>query len=336
MSNIIRACSYYACGVLVLTIRVEKYRPETLDDVYGQTEIVDTVRKFVQEGRLPHLLFYGPPGTGKTSTIIALAREIYGSKYKNMVLELNASDDRGIDVVRNQIKDFASTMQIFSKGFKLIILDEADAMTAVAQNSLRRIIEKYTKNTRFCILANYSHKLNPALVSRCTRFRFQPIGVEAIRERLKNVIVKEGITIKPEATDALLTLSQGDMRRALNVLQACKASLDQSDDEIDEEMIYNCIGAPAPKDIEAVLDSILKDDWTTAYLTLEKFKKVKGLALIDLLEGFVGILNNYEVSKSTKIRLLKGLSEIEYGISKGGNDKINSSAIIGVIKEAFA
>ncbi|EGV63398.1 Subunit of heteropentameric Replication factor C (RF-C) [Yamadazyma tenuis] len=314
---------------------VEKYRPETLDEVYGQSEIVDTVRKFVQEGKLPHLLFYGPPGTGKTSTIIALAREIYGPKYKNMVLELNASDDRGIDVVRNQIKDFASTMQIFSKGFKLIILDEADAMTSVAQNALRRIIEKYTKNTRFCILANYSHKLNPALVSRCTRFRFQPIHTDAIRERLKNVVIKEKITIKPDAIESLLTLSQGDMRRALNVLQSCKASLDNPDDEIDEEMIYNCIGAPQPKDVETVLDSILKDDWTTAYLTMDKFKRVKGLALIDLLEGFVGILNKYELDKQTKIKILKGLSEVEYGISKGGNDKINSSAIIGVIKDAF-
>lgn len=314
---------------------MEKYRPDSLDEVYGQQEIVDTVRKFVEEGKLPHLLFYGPPGTGKTSTIIALAKEIYGPKYKNMVLELNASDDRGIDVVRNQIKDFASTMQIFSKGFKLIILDEADAMTSVAQNSLRRIIEKYTKNTRFCILANYSHKLNPALLSRCTRFRFQPISEDAIRDRIKNVIIKENLNINEQAEKALLKLSQGDMRRALNVLQACKASLDNDTDEIDEEMIFNCIGAPQPKDIETVLDSILKDDWTTAYLTLDKFKKLKGLALIDLLHGFIEILNNYEITPKTKIMILKGLSDIEYGISKGGNDKINSSAIIGVIKDAF-
>lgn len=296
---------------------------------------METVRKFVEEGKLPHLLFYGPPGTGKTSTIIALAKEIYGPKYKNMVLELNASDDRGIDVVRNQIKDFASTMQIFSSGFKLIILDEADAMTSVAQNSLRRIIEKYTKNTRFCILANYSHKLNPALISRCTRFRFQPISTDAIRERLKVVIIKEKITISELAIESLLVLAQGDMRKALNVLQSCKASLDKPDDEIDSEMIYLCIGAPEPKDIEAVLDSILKDDWTTAYLTMDKFKRVKGLALIDLLEGMISILNKYELKRAIKIEILKGLSEIEYGISKGGNDKINSSAIIGVIKGAF-
>ncbi|KAG5420233.1 RFC3 [Candida metapsilosis] len=317
---------------------VEKYRPENLTEVYGQQDIVNTIRRFVETGKLPHLLFYGPPGTGKTSTIIALAREIYGPNYKNMVLELNASDDRGIDVVRNQIKSFASTRQIFTSSsspqFKLIILDEADAMTSVAQNSLRRIIEKYTKNCRFCILANYAHKLNPALISRCTRFRFHPIDEEAIRSRIDNVVIKEHINITPDALNALLNLSMGDMRRSLNVLQACKAACEENE-TIDVEMIYNCVGAPHPQDIEAVLNSILKQDWTTAYLTLNRYKVDKGLALIDLITGFVQILNDYKVKPKTRIEYLKGLSEVEYGISKGGNDKIQSSAIIGVIKQAM-
>lgn len=296
---------------------------------------MNTVRKFVHEGKLPHILFYGPPGTGKTSTITALAKEIYGRNYKNMVLELNASDDRGIDVVRNQIKDFASTMQIFSRGFKLIILDEADAMTAVAQNSLRRIIERYTKNTRFCILANYSHKLNPALLSRCTRFRFQPIAQEAIRDRVNNVIKREKLTLAPEAENALLSLCKGDMRRALNVLQACKAALDSEYDVIDVDMIYECVGAPHPQDVEAVLDLILKDDWTTCFLTFNKYKTTKGLALVDLILGFVDILAKYDLKPQTRIAILKGLADIEYGISKGGNEKLQTSATIGVIKDAM-
>lgn len=294
-----------------------------------------TVRKFVHEGKLPHLLFYGPPGTGKTSTITALAKEIYGPNYKSMVLELNASDDRGIDVVRNRIKDFASTMQIFSRGFKLIILDEADAMTAVAQNSLRRIIERYTKNTRFCILANYSHKLNPALLSRCTRFRFNPISEEAIRDRVQNVIQQEKLNITPEAELALLSLSKGDMRRALNVLQACKAALENPEDQVDIDMIYECIGAPHPQDIEAVLDLVLKDDWTTCILTFDRYKKSKGLALVDLVLGFVEILSKYDLKPATRVKILKGLSDIEYGISKGGNDEIQTSAVVAVIKSAM-
>ncbi|CCC67547.1 hypothetical protein NCAS_0A09890 [Naumovozyma castellii] len=316
---------------------VEKYRPETLDDVYGQTEVVTTVRKFLAEGKLPHLLFYGPPGTGKTSTIVALAREIYGRNYSNMVLELNASDDRGIDVVRNQIKDFASTRQIFSKGFKLIILDEADAMTNAAQNALRRIIEKYTKNTRFCILANYSHKLTPALLSRCTRFRFQPLPREAIEMRIANVLVHENLKLSDEAKEALITLSQGDMRRVLNVLQASKATLDDPvKDEIDAEVIYECCGAPRPNDLKTVLKSILEDDWSTAYYTLTKIRSLKGLALIDLIEGIVKILEDYELKNElTRITLLTKLGDIEYAISKGGNEKIQSSAVIGAIKSSF-
>lgn len=204
--------------------------------------------------RLPHLLLYGPPGTGKTSTILALARRIYGSKnMRQMVLELNASDDRGIDVVREQIKTFASvcrslevylsqkltrmtgTKQIFTSmtkpsdntsiaSFKLIILDEADAMTSTAQMALRRIMEKYTANTRFCIIANYTHKLSPALLSRCTRFRFSPLKEPDIRSLVDQVIEQEKVNIQPDAVDSLVTLSKGDMRRALNVLQACHAS----------------------------------------------------------------------------------------------------------------
>ena len=218
------------------TPRIEKYRPSTLADVSGHQDILATINKFVDLNRLPHLLLYGPPGTGKTSTILALARRIYGTEnMRQMVLELNASDDRGIDVVREQIKTFASTKQIFSlsgprggasgiAGYKLIILDEADAMTNTAQMALRRIMEKYTANTRFCIIANYSHKLSPALLSRCTRFRFSPLKEKDIRVLVDKVIEEEKINILPAATDALVTLSRGDMRRALNVLQACHAS----------------------------------------------------------------------------------------------------------------
>lgn len=157
---------------------------------------------------------------------------------RQMVLELNASDDRGIDVVREQIKTFASTKQIFSAlptpstsstantiaSFKLIILDEADAMTSTAQMALRRIMEKYTANTRFCIIANYTHKLSPALLSRCTRFRFSPLKEPDIRRLVDLVIERENVHIDEEATQSLVRLSQGDMRRALNVLQACHTS----------------------------------------------------------------------------------------------------------------
>ena len=150
---------------------VEKYRPNALQELISHEDIIGTIRKFISEEKLPHLLFYGPPGTGKTSTILACAKEIYSPKeFNSMVLELNASDDRGIGVVRGQILSFASTRTIFNSGYKLVILDEADAMTNDAQNALRRIIEKFTDNVRFCLICNYLSKIIPALQSRYISF----------------------------------------------------------------------------------------------------------------------------------------------------------------------
>lgn len=163
---------------------------------YGHTYVawLTTVEKFVEADQLPHLLFYGPPGTGKTSTIMALAARLYGKSYRSHVLELNASDDRGIDVVRGQIKAFASTRNMFSMHqdtFKLIILDEADAMTQAAQAALRRIMEQYTRNVRFCIICNYVNKIIPAIQSRCTRFRFAPLEAAQVERRIDGVIAAE-------------------------------------------------------------------------------------------------------------------------------------------------
>ncbi|MBA0865469.1 hypothetical protein Goshw_012489, partial [Gossypium schwendimanii] len=204
---------------------VEKYRPQSLADVAAHRDIVDTIDRLTSENRLPHLLLYGPPGTGKTSTILAVARKLYGSQYRNMILELNASDDRGIDVVRQQIQDFAST-QSFSFGakssVKLILLDEADAMTKDAQFALRRVIEKYTKNTRFALICNHVNKIIPALQSRCTRFRFAPLDPIHVTERLKHVIQAERLDVPDCGLAALVRLSNGDMRKALNILQVFK------------------------------------------------------------------------------------------------------------------
>ncbi|CAI8055030.1 Replication factor C subunit 5 [Geodia barretti] len=199
---------------------VEKYRPQNLDELISHRDIISTIQRFMCEDRLPHLLFYGPPGTGKTSTILACARTLYAPReFNSMVLELNASDDRGIGIVRGAILSFASTRTIFKSGFKLIILDEADAMTNDAQNALRRVIEKFTENVRFCLICNYLSKIIPALQSRCTRFRFGPLEPKQMELRLQHVIKEEGVSVQPDGVESLITLSGGDMRRALNVLQ---------------------------------------------------------------------------------------------------------------------
>ncbi|KAI1826812.1 P-loop containing nucleoside triphosphate hydrolase protein [Xylaria intraflava] len=337
---------------------VEKYRPVTLSDVSGHQDILATINKFVDSNRLPHLLLYGPPGTGKTSTILALARRIYGQEnMRQMVLELNASDDRGIDVVREQIKTFASTKQIFTTGgarsggvaaFKLIILDEADAMTNTAQMALRRIMEKYTANTRFCVIANYTHKLSPALLSRCTRFRFSPLKQADIRVLVDKVIAEEEVKIDSEATEALVTLSKGDMRRALNVLQACHASstpmqprdapkIPEKDivrETITTETIYNCIAAPPPDAITKIVNTLLTtSDVTTCLSTINTLKVANGLALADIITAVSEQLVTVEVKPEVMVRWLDGLAEIEYRVSGGANEAIQTGAVVGVVRE---
>ncbi|RJE27456.1 replication factor c [Aspergillus sclerotialis] len=307
---------------------VEKYRPNTLEDVSGHQDILATINKFVDANRLPHLLLYGPPGTGKTSTVLALARRIYGAQnMRQMVLELNASDDRGIDVVREQIKTFASTKQIFSMApsntggsalgkFKLIVLDEADAMTSTAQMALRRIMERYTANTRFCIIANYTHKLSPALLSRCTRFRFSPLKEADIRSLIDHVIEKEQVLIQPEAVDSLVTLSKGDMRRSLNVLQACHAST-----------------APHPSDIQEIMATLLStSDVTSCLNTVNTLKSTKGLALADILAALSDQLQRLTVPAQTRITWLEGLAEIEFRLAGGGSEALQTGGLVGVLR----
>ncbi|KAJ8104289.1 P-loop containing nucleoside triphosphate hydrolase protein [Lipomyces tetrasporus] len=319
---------------------VEKYRPSSLDDVAGHESIISTIRTFISSNKVPHLLFYGPPGTGKTSTILAVAREIYGNNFKNMVLELNASDERGIDVVRDQIKTFASTRQMFSKGFKLIILDEADAMTNAAQNALRRIMEKYTTHTRFCILANYIHKLAPAIQSRCTRFRFAPIPQSSIRKRVQTVIESENVNISDEAFKSLLSLAKGDMRRALNVLQACHVARDDDSaaaesSPITEGDIYECVGNPRPDDIRMIMDTMMSEEWGTALRTIRKIKQTNGIALADILQGLFEEIERIQVKPITRAEWIMGLAEIEYRLSSGGSENLQTSGMIGVIKSGL-
>ncbi|KIY72257.1 P-loop containing nucleoside triphosphate hydrolase protein [Cylindrobasidium torrendii FP15055 ss-10] len=309
---------------------VEKYRPVTLDDVVSHKDITTTIERFIEQNRLPHLLFYGPPGTGKTSTIIAVARRIYGKDFRKQILELNASDERGIDVVRDRIKQFAETRTLFSKGFKLIILDEADMMTQAAQAALRRVIEQYTKNVRFCIICNYVNKITPAIQSRCTRFRFQPLAITEVEKRVMTVVDEEKVNLTDDGKQALLKLSKGDMRRALNVLQACHAAYDL----IGDAEIYNCTGSPHPADIEAIVSSMLTDEFTTSYNLINTMKTERGLALQDLISGTYEFIETLELKPNARVYLLDHLATTEYRLSTGGSEKIQMTALLSAFKSA--
>ncbi|KAG9457106.1 hypothetical protein H6P81_001614 [Aristolochia fimbriata] len=306
---------------------VEKYRPQSLADVAAHRDIVDTIDRLTNENKLPHLLLYGPPGTGKTSTILAVARKIFGSQYQNMILELNASDDRGIDVVRHQIQDFAST-QSFSFGvkshLKLVLLDEADAMTKDAQFALRRIIEKYTKSTRFALICNHVNKIIPALQSRCTRFRFAPLDATHVKERLQHVIKAEGLDVDESGLTALVRLSTGDMRKALNILQ----STHMASETITEEAVYLCTGNPMPKEIEQICFWLLNESFSPCFRYISEMKTRKGLALVDIVREVTMFIFKIKMPSDIRVRIINDLADIEYRLTFGCNDKLQLGALI--------
>ncbi|XP_066187306.1 replication factor C subunit 5 isoform X2 [Sylvia atricapilla] len=305
---------------------VEKYRPQALSELVSHRDILSTVQRFISEDRLPHLLLYGPPGTGKTSTILACARQLYREREFGSML--NASDDRGIDIVRGPILSFASTRTIFKKGFKLVILDEADAMTQDAQNALRRVIEKFTENTRFCLICNYLSKIIPALQSRCTRFRFGPLTPELMVPRLQHVIQEEGVDVSEDGMKALVTLSSGDMRRALNILQSTSMAFGK----VTEENVYTCTGHPLKSDIANILDWMLNQDFSTAYRKIMELKTLKGLALQDILTEIHLFVHRVDFPPSIRIQLLIKLADIEYRLAAGTSEKIQLSSLIAAFQ----
>ena len=236
---------------------VEKYRPNSMDEISHQPEVVAALKTSVTSGKIPHLLLYGPPGTGKTSTILALAKQVFGAGfYRKRILELNASDERGIQMVREKIKKFAQKKitkdETAAEGcppLQLIILDEADSMTVDAQSALRRIIEVHSKQTRFCIICNYVAKIIEPLASRCIKFRFTPISNDAQTERLKMIAGKEGVRAEEKALEALVEVSEGDLRRSIMMLQT---SSKFTDGRLEAEDIYKVSG----KILEAVIEQL--------------------------------------------------------------------------------
>ena len=242
----------------------EKYRPKTLDDVQGQQEVVKVLKSSLENG-LPNLLFYGPPGSGKTTSILAVAREMFKDKFKERVHELNASNERGIKMIRTTLKDYSMLNVNHYDGipdYKLVILDESDALTPEAQGALRRMMEDFTKTTRFCLICNYVSKILPPISSRCVKFRFNALSKDVIVNRLTTICKNEGFDVMPEAIGAVATLSDGDLRYAIGLLQKLNQGIAR---KVTSQDISNVAGVVPAHDIVKMIKSSQKGKVSDIY-----------------------------------------------------------------------
>ncbi|KAL8426860.1 hypothetical protein Efla_002468 [Eimeria flavescens] len=320
---------------------VERYRPKSLSDVLSHDDIIQTIQRYLDKGQLPHLLFHGPPGTGKTSTILAVARQLYGPQQASHVLELNASDDRGIGSVRELVKTFAETTSAsFSMSgaapagppkLKLVILDEADQMTSAAQNALRRIMEMYARNVRFCLICNLVNKITPAIQSRCTsddevRVCFQ------LRRKAEEAAKLERMTVTEDGYEALLQIARGDMRRLLNCMQA--ASMSHPGEVVDGELIHRVLGLPLPSEVSMILQILLEKDLQTCSREFHSLLTRRGYSVRDWVGALHAELRRMKLPVPVAITIVTRLADIEERLALGSGEFVQLHAIIAAFFEA--
>jgi replication factor C small subunit len=307
---------------------VEKYRPKKIDDIIGQNETKSRLKGFVDSKSLPHLLFAGPPGTGKTSAVIALAVEVFGqSGLRGNLLELNASDERGIDVIRHTVKDFARTLPSDNAPFKIISLDEADALTSAAQHALRRTMERYVSTSRFVLLCNYPGKIIEPIQSRCAFFRFSRLSSEEILQRLDEIVIKENVDINKSGLEMIIKVSEGDLRKAINVLQATAAI----GKKITKAEVLDTIGGIDPKEIVKLVKLARDQDFDTARKRLQELIFVKGISGSDIIREINKELPNMNLNKESQLQLIKVLAEADFRLTEGASPDIQLASVIAHI-----
>lgn len=300
----------------------EKYRPHTLDEVLGRDSIITRLKHYVTQNNMPHLLFAGPAGVGKTTCAICLAREFFGETWRQNFQETNASDERGINVVREKIKNFARTRPI-GGDFKIIFLDESDALTSDAQNALRRTMEMYTSTCRFILSCNYSSRIIDPIQSRCAVFRFGPLPNEAIEKKIKMESENEGLTLTEDGMKALLYVAEGDMRKAENLLQAASAF-----GTVTADIIYQVSARATPEDIKTMMESALNKNFKDARKQLTALIITQGLSGTDIIKQMHREIFNLDIPEQKKIELVDRLGEHEFRLVEGSNEKIQLESLL--------
>ncbi|MEM0074598.1 MAG: replication factor C small subunit [Candidatus Micrarchaeaceae archaeon] len=303
---------------------IEKYRPKRLDDIIGQSAIVERLKAFVTTRNFPNMIFSGPAGVGKTTAAIAFANELYGDNIASYFLETNASDARGIDVIRGRIKEFAKTMPLQSSLIKIAFLDEADALTPEAQHALRRTMEKYSETTRFIFSANYASKIIEPIQSRCVVLRFRPLNEEQVKSYIKRIEESEALEIDDKAVEALVYVGEGDLRKLTNVLQGAAAM----NAKITDREIYDIASRAKPKEIISMLRYAVSGDFSKARNELDTLMLENGMSGEDILIQCYREVLNMQVNDEQKLELVKEIGDCNYKIVEGANERIQLEAML--------
>jgi len=310
--------------MLELAVWAEKYRPKKLSEVINQNHVAERVKAFVKEKNIPHMLFAGPAGVGKTTIALALSNELFGKNWRQSILETNASDERGIQIVRGKIKDFARTKSISGVPFKIVILDEADNLTKDAQQALRRTMETFTHTARFILICNWSSKIIEPIQSRTAIFRFRALSEGDVKKFIERIVKGEKLKISEDAKNAIIHLSEGDLRKVANLIQA-SASLGK---KITEKVVYDVSSQAKPTDVKKMLELSLGGKFEDSRKMLQDMILKKGLSGEDIIKTIHRQIYSLNIPEEMKIQLIEKTGEYEYRLSEGSSELIQLEALL--------
>jgi replication factor C small subunit len=307
------------------SLLAEKYRPKKFSEIINQKHVVERLKSFVKEKNIPHLLFSGPAGCGKTTSALVIAQELYGNSWRQSTLETNASDERGIDTIRNKVKDFARTKSFGEVPYKIVILDEADALTSEAQQALRRTMETFTNTARFILICNWSSKIIEPIQSRAAVFRFKPLVDADIKKYIERIVEVEKLKITEDAISAIIYLSEGDLRKVANILQSSSSI----GEKITQEVVYNVTSQAKPDDVKDMLNLAIGGKFEEARKKLQDMILRQGLSGVDIIkEIHKQIFSLEDLDNEQKVNLIEKTGEYEFRLTEGSNDLIQLEALL--------